>query len=121
MKRGRGSTESTLRGLTKRSELTADDLGRTKQTQIYDRATGSDVLKFTFATPHNLDDSPATISDGSNTLTYVYDNAGRLDQFKDGATVPTDNACNSDGTLASRTDGTLAATRRGPDRPSSGR
>ena len=115
-----GSCTSTTD--TRWTDLTSDALGRTKTTQVYDRSSGSDVLAFTFTTPHNLDDSPASISDGTDTLSYVYDTAGRLDQLKRGTTVLTDYAYNGDGTVASRTDGTLSSTSFGYDwakRPSS--
>jgi hypothetical protein len=115
-----GSCASTTN--TRWTNLTSDALGRTKTTQIYDRSTGSDVLAFTFTTTYNLDSTPASVSDGSDTLTYVSDAAGRLDQLKRGATVLTDYAYKADGTLDTRVDGTLAATSFGYDwakRPSS--
>jgi RHS repeat-associated protein len=103
-----GSCASTTN--TRWTDLVSDALGRTKTTQVYDRSTGSDVLNFTFTTTYNVDSTPTSMSDGTDTLTYVGDSAGRLDQLKRGSTVLTDYGYNNDGTLGSRVDGTLATT-----------
>jgi RHS repeat-associated protein len=89
-------------------DFTYDNLGRILTQKTWDRAAGSDTLKFTKTLTWNPDGIPATVAEGSDTLTYVYDNAGRLSDFKRGATILT-HYTYTDGTstIASRTDGTL--------------
>ena len=71
---------------------------------------GADTLKFTKTLTWNADGSPATVNEGSDTLSYAYDAAGRLSQFKRGATVLTAYTYTpATGTIATRTDGTLGA------------
>jgi len=96
---------------TRHTDLTYDGLGRVLSSKVYDRSTGSDVLKFTKAPTWNLDSTPATIAESGDTLSYFYDPAGRLQTFKRGSTTLTTYAYNAaTGTLASRTDGTIGTT-----------
>jgi RHS repeat-associated protein len=93
-----------------------DALGRILQTKVYDRATGSDVLKFTKTLTWNRDSTPNTVNESSDTLAYLYDPMGRLATFKRGATTLTAYTYNATtGTLASRTDGTVGTTTFGYD------
>jgi RHS repeat-associated protein len=90
--------------------FTYDNLGRPLTKKTWDRAGAGDVLKFTKTLTWNADGSPASVSEASptnDTLTYVYDNAGRISQFKRGATVLTAYSYTpATSTIATRTDGT---------------
>ena len=101
-----GSCSSTTN--THWTDVVSDKLGRTKQTIVKDRTSGSDVTKFTFTTAFNLDGSPASVTDGTDILTYLYDAAGRLDLLKRGSTVLTDLDYTADGLVSARQDGSLA-------------
>jgi hypothetical protein len=96
---------------THKTDLTYDKAGRPKTEAT--SANGS--LAITVTTAYGLHGQPLTIGDGTDTLTSVYDPYGRLDQLKRSSTVLTDYAYNADGTIASRIDGTLAATSFGYD------
>jgi RHS repeat-associated protein len=88
-----------------------DDLGRVLTQQTWDRAGGSDSLKFTKTFTWKADGSPATVAEGLTTLTYEYDTAGRPSAFKNGSTTLTGWTYNAGtSTVATRTDGTLGAT-----------
>jgi RHS repeat-associated protein len=99
-----GSTNS------RHTDFTYDNLGRVLTQKTYDRGAGSDTLKFTKTMTWNKDGSADTVNEGSDTLTYVYDNVGRLSQLKRGATVLTAYTYTANtGTIATRTDGTQGA------------
>jgi YD repeat-containing protein len=98
-------------GRFKKTDLSYDKAGRPKTEQTYQNGT----LAMTLTTSYGLDGQPTTVGDGSDSLTSVYDPYGRLDQTKRGSTVLTDYAYNPDGTIASRVDGSLAATSFGYD------
>ncbi len=102
-----GSCASTTN--THWTDLTNDQLGRVKSSKLYTRPSGTDILGFTFTTTYNLDGSPASVTDGTDTLTYVIDAAGRLQQLKRGATVLTDFSYAGDGTVLKRTDASQTA------------
>ncbi|HET9851991.1 MAG TPA: RHS repeat-associated core domain-containing protein [Candidatus Limnocylindrales bacterium] len=92
-------------------DFTYDDLGRITEQKTYDRGAGSDTLKFTKTLTWNADGAPDTVNEGSDTLTYAYDTAGRLSQLKRGATVLTEYTYTpATSTIATRTDGTAGAT-----------
>jgi RHS repeat-associated protein len=92
-------------------DFTYDALGRVLTGKTYDRAAGSDTLKFTKTLTWNADGSQASVNEGSQTFNWVYDTAGRLNQFKDGSTVKTAYTYNATtGTVATRTDGTMGTT-----------
>ena len=92
-------------------DYTYDNLGRPLTKKTWDRTSGSDTLKFTKTLTWNADGTPASVSEGTSALSYVYDNAGRLSQFKNGATIVTAYTYTPDtNTIATRTDGTQGAT-----------
>src|SRR5262249_41904885 len=74
---------------SRHTDFTYDNVGRPLTQKTYDRGAGSDTLKFTKTLTWNADGSPNTVNEGSDTLTYVYDNAGRVSQFKRSSTVLT--------------------------------
>ncbi len=78
-----GSTNS------RHTDFTYDDLGRLTSQKTWDRAGGSDTLKFTKTLTWNPDGTPATVAEGSDSLAYLYDAAARLKEFKRGSTVLT--------------------------------
>ncbi len=85
-------------------DFTYDDLGRILTEKTWDRAGGSDTLKFTKTMTWNADGTPASVNEGSTTFNYVYDEAGRLKEFKNGATVLTSYTyTTSTNRIASRT------------------
>jgi RHS repeat-associated protein len=96
---------------SRHTDLTYDALARTLTSRTYDNSSGTDTLKFTKTFGWNIDGTQASIAEGSDTLSYVYDSDGRPSQLKRGSTVLTAWAYTPiTGTLASRTDGTLVAT-----------
>jgi RHS repeat-associated protein len=96
---------------SRHTDFLYDALGRTLTSKTWDRGAGSDVLKFTKTITWNVDGTQATVAEGTDTLTFVYDNDGRPLQLKRGSTVLTAWAYTATtGTLASRTDGTLGTT-----------
>jgi RHS repeat-associated protein len=100
-----GSTNS------RHTDFAYDALGRTLTSKTWDRAAGSDVLKFTKTIVWNVDGTQASVSEGTDTLTFVYDNDGRPSQLKRGAAVLTAwTYTAATGTLASRTDGALTTS-----------
>jgi RHS repeat-associated protein len=90
-------------------DFTYDNLGRALTQKTYDRLANpaSDLLKFTKTLTWNADGAPATVNEGADTLTYVYDTAGRVSQFKRSSTVLTSYTYTAGtSTIATRTDGT---------------
>jgi RHS repeat-associated protein len=93
-------------------KFTYDDLGRILTQETWDRGPSDpESLEFTKSLTWNADGSPATVAEGSDTLTYAYDTAGRVSQFKRGSTVLTSYTYTAaTSTIATRTDGTQGAT-----------
>ena len=86
--------------------------------KTWDRGTSpaSDTLKFTKTLTWNKDSAPASVVEGSTTLNYVYDTAGRPSQFKNGSTQLTGWTYTSNtSTIATRTDGTANTNSFGYD------
>jgi len=101
---------------TRHTDMAYDALGRNRTASVYDRTSGSDVLKFTRTQTWNKDSTIASVAESSDTLSYFYDPAGRLNAFKRGSTTLTAFVYNSTtGTLSTRTDGTLGTTTFGYD------
>jgi RHS repeat-associated protein len=97
-------------------DVTYDDLGRVLTEKIWDRAGGSDTLKFTKTREWNPDGTQKSVAEANPTtetdkLSYVYDAAARLKELKDGSTVLTAYTYTASTNLvATRTDGTQGAT-----------
>jgi YD repeat-containing protein len=88
-------------------DFTYDDLGRVLTQKTWDRAAGSDTLKFTKTLTWKADGSPATVSEGASSFSYLYDAAGRRSQLKRGSTVLTAYTYTAEtNRIATRTDGT---------------
>jgi YD repeat-containing protein len=96
---------------THKTDLGYDKAGRPKT----EATSANGTLAITVTTAYGLDGQPLTTGDGTDTLTSVYDPYGRLDQLKRSSAALTDYAYNADGTIASRVDGSLAATSFGYD------
>jgi RHS repeat-associated protein len=101
---------------SRHTDTTYDGLGRVLTSKVYAGA-GTGSLKLSWTNTWKPDGSQATAafdgggsSEGTDTLTYIYDGLGRPDQVKRGEIVLTDNAWSANGTLASRIDGTLGAS-----------
>jgi RHS repeat-associated protein len=99
-------------------DFTYDHLGRVLTQKTWDRGASpaADTLKFTKTLTWNANGTPATVAEGADTLTYVYDTAARLKDFKRGSTFLTSYTYTAaTSTVASRTDGTLGTTTFGYD------
>jgi RHS repeat-associated protein len=118
---GFGTNASCAGSPTRHTDFTYDGAGRTLTTRVYSGG-GTGNLQQSWTKAYNLDGSLASVAfdgsgagEGSDTLTYTYDAAGRPDQTKRGSTVLTDDGWNADGTLASRADGSVGTTTFGYD------
>jgi RHS repeat-associated protein len=96
-----------------------DDLGRVLTRETWERTGGSDGVVFTKTFTWNADGSPASVGEAApgptpdplTLLSYVYDTAGRVSDFKKAGTTQTTwtyNATTS--TVTTRKDGSLTTT-----------
>jgi RHS repeat-associated protein len=103
---------------SERTETSRTFASRILTQKTWDRGASpaADSLKFTKTLTWTKDGSPATVAEGSTTLTYEYDTAGRPSAFKTGSTTLTGWTYTAGtSTVATRTDGTLGTTTFGYD------
>jgi RHS repeat-associated protein len=116
-------TNTSSQPNTRHTDTTYNALGQPLTVTIVDRSSGADAARLVSTTTYSGFGTPATIveddkstqSNPDDSLAFSYDSVGQLYQLLRGSSVLTTYTYNPDGTIATRTDGSLAVINFGYD------